>query len=455
MTFHCVPVSICDLTVSQCFQLSNLNLELNPQYQPLTLNMKVIQVENLSKTYDLGLVGTGTLSKDLNRTWAKLRGKPDPYATLAELNDRTQKSENGTVYALKDINFSVEQGEVLGIIGKNGAGKSTLLKILSQITSPSSGNIKIKGRVASLLEVGTVMHPEMTARQKIYVNGSIMGMRQDEITRKLDEIVDFAGIGKYIDTPIKRFSSGMQVRLGFAVAAFLEPEILIVDEVLAVGDAEFQKKAIGKMQDVSKGEGRTVLFVSHNMASVQNLCTRGMLLGKGGVHHLGDIASTINKYLTEGFEQGNFNVENRKGNGTAKIVDIKFYSENESRSPQTGQVLNIKFLLEKKENIIINNFRLDFRIDDNMGNRLFWLSTDLLQKKTAELKDTLQFTIPRLPLKEGQYLITTHLLINNEKADWIQNAAQFDVVAGDFYQTGKGVPENQGKMCVYFDYDVS
>ena len=268
--------------------------------------MKVIQVENLSKTYDLGLVGTGTLSKDLNRTWAKLRGKPDPYATLAELNDRTQKSESGTVYALKDINFSVEQGEVLGIIGKNGAGKSTLLKILSQITSPNSGDIKIKGRVASLLEVGTGMHPEMTARQNIYLNGSIMGMRRHEITRKLDEIVDFAGIGKYIDTPIKRFSSGMQVRLGFAVAAFLEPEILIVDEVLAVGDAEFQKKAVGKMKDVSKTEGRTVLFVSHNMAAVKSLCTSAMLIENGILKLAGNTEKVLSHYLIGDSEIQNF-----------------------------------------------------------------------------------------------------------------------------------------------------
>ena len=239
---------------------------------------KVIEINSLSKVYDLGLVGTGSLSKDLNRAWAKLLGKPDPYATIVELNDRTQKSSSNMVYALKDINFSVEQGEVLGIIGQNGAGKSTLLKILSQITSPSIGSIKMKGRVASLLEVGTGMHPEMTARQNIYLNGSLMGMRRHEITLKLDEIVDFAGIEKYIDTPIKRFSSGMTVRLGFAIAAFLEPEILIVDEVLAVGDAEFQKKAVGKMQDVSRGGGRTVLFVSHNMELVKQLCQKGILI---------------------------------------------------------------------------------------------------------------------------------------------------------------------------------
>lgn len=238
--------------------------------------MSVVKVENLSKIYDLGLVGTGTLSKDINRFWAKIRGKPDPYSEFVELNDRTQKSKSDLVYALKDISFNVERGEVLGIVGKNGAGKSTLLKVLSQVTNPTNGVIKIKGRVASLLEVGTGMHPEMTARQNIYLNGAIMGMMRQEISSKLDEIVDFAGIAKYVDTPIKRFSSGMKVRLGFAVAAFLEPEILIVDEVLAVGDAEFQKKAIGKMQDVSIDKGRTVLFVSHNMAAVKSLCNRGI-----------------------------------------------------------------------------------------------------------------------------------------------------------------------------------
>ena len=267
---------------------------------------KVIEINNLSKIYDLGLVGTGTLSKDLNRKWAKLRGKPDPYATLVELNDRTQKSSTNMIYALKDINFSVEQGEVLGIIGKNGAGKSTLLKILSQITSPSTGTIKMKGRVASLLEVGTGMHPEMTARQNIYLNGSLMGMRRHEITSKLDEIVDFAGIEKYIDTPTKRFSSGMTVRLGFAIAAFLDPEILIVDEVLAVGDAEFQKKAIGKMQDVSKGEGRTVLFVSHNMVSVKKLCSKAIILEHGTVTKSGDVEDMVSYYLKGGSAQSDF-----------------------------------------------------------------------------------------------------------------------------------------------------
>ena len=264
---------------------------------------KVIEIENLSKVYNLGLVGTGTLYKDLNRMWAKLRGKQDPYATLAELNDRTQKSESNMVYALKDINLSVKQGEVLGIIGKNGAGKSTLLKILSQITSPTTGSIKMKGRVASLLEVGTGMHPEMTARQNIYLNGSLLGMSRREISSKFDEIVEFSGIEKYIDTPTKRFSSGMSVRLGFSIAAFLEPEILIVDEVLAVGDAEFQKKAIGKMQDVSSGKGRTVLFVSHNMGSIESLCSRAIFLKNGGLHLDGKVDHIVREYLADNYEE--------------------------------------------------------------------------------------------------------------------------------------------------------
>ena len=229
-----------------------------------------IKIEDLSKQYRLGLVSTRTLSHDLNRWWQiNIRGKEDPYLKIGEVNDRATRGDGEYVWALRDINLEVEQGEVLGIIGKNGAGKSTLLKILSKVTAPTTGTIKTKGRIASLLEVGTGFHYEMTGRENIYMNGAIMGMSKVEINRKLDEIIDFAGVERYIDTPVKRYSSGMIVRLGFAVAAHLEPEILVIDEVLAVGDAEFQKKAIGKMQDISKGNGRTVLFVSHNMGALQ------------------------------------------------------------------------------------------------------------------------------------------------------------------------------------------
>lgn len=257
----------------------------------------VIEFNNVGKQYILGTIGTGTLSQDLNRWWANIRGKEDPFLKIGDTNDRTQKGDSRFVWALRDINFKVEQGDVVGIIGKNGAGKSTLLKILSRVTSPTTGDIKIKGRIASLLEVGTGFHPEMTGRENIFMNGSIMGMTKAEIKSKFDEIVDFAGVAKYVDTPVKRYSSGMMVRLGFAIAAHLEPEILVVDEVLAVGDAEFQKKAIGKMQDVSKGQGRTVLFVSHNMAAVRSLCTRGIMLKNGMIDFIGSIPNTLDHYL--------------------------------------------------------------------------------------------------------------------------------------------------------------
>ena len=267
-----------------------------------------IKIENVSKQYRLGVISTGTLSHDLNRWWTtKILRKEDPYLKIGSVNDRSQKADSEYVWALKDINMEIEQGDVVGIIGKNGAGKSTLLKLLSRVTKPTTGIIKYKGRIASLLEVGTGFHPEMTGRENIYMNGAIMGMTKQEITRKLDEIVDFSGCERYIDTPVKRYSSGMTVRLGFAIAAHLDPEILVVDEVLAVGDAEFQKKAIGKMQDVSKSGGRTVLFVSHNMAAVKTLCQKGVLLENGMVKETGDVGTIVGHYL-----KGDNEIDNHK-----------------------------------------------------------------------------------------------------------------------------------------------
>lgn len=260
----------------------------------------VIRVENLSKLYRLGEVGTGSLAHDVNRWWHRLRGKEDPYTQVGQTNDRTKKAENDWVYALKDVCFEVQQGEVLGIIGRNGAGKSTLLKILSRVTAPTSGNVKVRGRIASLLEVGTGFHPELTGRDNIYLNGAILGMRRIEIDRKLDEIVDFSGCAAYLDTPVKRYSSGMQVRLAFAVAAHLDPEILVVDEVLAVGDAEFQKKCIGKMQEASSAQGRTILFVSHNMVAVQSLCSRAISLEQGAIQATGLVREVVSGYLRQG-----------------------------------------------------------------------------------------------------------------------------------------------------------
>lgn len=282
------------------------------------MNDIAIKFENISKQYRLGTIGTGTISHDLNRWWnINIRGKEDPYLMVGQVNDREVKSTSDYVWALKDIDIEVKKGEVLGIIGKNGAGKSTLLKILSRVTTPTTGRILAHGRVASLLEVGTGFHPEMTGRENIYMNGSIMGMSKCEITHKFDEIVDFAGVEKYIDTPVKRYSSGMTVRLGFAIAAHLEPEILVVDEVLAVGDAEFQKKAIGKMQDVSHQGGRTVLFVSHNMAAVAKLCNKAIILSNGKIVKESSVNNAIESYISMSHQNDFYEV---KGNLPGRTV---------------------------------------------------------------------------------------------------------------------------------------
>ena len=292
-----------------------------------------IKVENLSKIYRLGEIGTGTISRDLERWYkTKLLGKEDPFLKIGESNDRSKKGASDIVYSLKDINFEIEQGDAVGIIGRNGAGKSTLLKILSRVTTPTTGKINIKGRVASLLEVGTGFHPELTGRENIYLNGAILGMRKKEIDRKLEEIIDFSGVERYIDTPVKRYSSGMYVRLAFAVAAHLESEILIVDEVLAVGDVEFQKKCLGKMGEVSKGEGRTVLFVSHNMAAVQSLCKKGILLENGLNKFNGNISQTIKIYNSEFSNKDSrvfWDSENGPGNDTAKVISIEIKTKDD------------------------------------------------------------------------------------------------------------------------------
>jgi lipopolysaccharide transport system ATP-binding protein len=284
-----------------------------------------IKAENISKAYQLGEIGTGTISRDIERWFARIRGKEDPFLMIGEANDRTVKSKTDIVWSLKDIDMEVEEGDAIGIIGRNGAGKSTLLKILSRVTSPTRGGIKVKGRIASLLEVGTGFHPELTGKENIFLNGAILGMRKKEIARKFDEIVDFAGVERYIDTPVKRYSSGMYVRLAFAVAAHLESEILIVDEVLAVGDVEFQKKCLGKMGDVSRGEGRTVLFVSHNMLAVQTLCTKGIVLKNGANYFSGNVQDAVIKYaqLQNSQSSGSLAERSRYGNGFIRFTGIE------------------------------------------------------------------------------------------------------------------------------------
>lgn len=302
----------------------------------------VLRVQNLSKTYRLGEIGTGTISHDLNRWWAKIRGKEDPYATVGTSNDRTQQATKGEyVKVLDDINFEVKKGEVLGIIGKNGAGKSTLLKVISQITSPTAGSIKAKGRIATLLEVGTGMHPEMTGKENVYLNGTILGMTKKEIDSKYDEIMEFAGCAKYANTPVKRYSSGMKVRLGFAVAAFLEPEILIVDEVLAVGDAEFQKKAIGKMKDISTGQGRTIIFVSHDLQAITSLTSKVLLLDKGTIKFIGDTIMGVREYISYVSSSEGVYLNNSKS--TPVISKVCIRSSDSGNVHVFGEPLTIDF----------------------------------------------------------------------------------------------------------------
>ncbi len=313
----------------------------------------ILKAENISKQYRLGQVGTGTLSHDLNRWWHQIRGKENPYLKVGETNDRSVKGESEYVWALHDINFEVERGEVLGIIGKNGAGKSTLLKILSKVTAPTTGIIKSKGRIASLLEVGTGFNSEMTGRENVYLNGAILGMTKKEITSKIDEIIAFSGCERYIDTPVKRYSSGMTVRLAFAVAAFLEPEILVIDEVLAVGDAEFQKKAIGKMQDISREGGRTVLFVSHNMAAVETLCTRVISMKNGSICGNGNPTRIISDYLqSSSFSERKISfdtIDEAKGNENIRILYAAI--ENASASDK-DEVIDVTSAIDFRMKIV-------------------------------------------------------------------------------------------------------
>ena len=308
----------------------------------------VISIENVSKLYRLGTVGTKSLQGDIKRWWARMQGKDDPFAMVGITNTLAEKSDSDVVWALKNINLTVKKGDVVGIIGKNGAGKSTLLKIMSRVTMPTTGQISIKGRVASLLEVGTGFHPELTGRQNIFLNGTILGMNKSEIRSKFDEIVEFSGVGKYIDTPVKRYSSGMYVRLAFAVAAHLEPEILIIDEVLAVGDAEFQKKALGKMQDVSTGQGRTVLFVSHNIDAVKQICKSGVLIQEGSIAMTGDSKAVAERYIS-GFSSPYANYyhelnEQEKGDSNVRLRDITIIddSHNEIRQVQIDNRFGVR-----------------------------------------------------------------------------------------------------------------
>ncbi len=406
--------------------------------------MTAIEFNNVSKQYRLGLVSTGTLAHDLNRFWqTRILGREDPYLKIGETNDRASKGGSEYVWALKDIDFKVEQGDVVGIIGRNGAGKSTLLKLLSRVTSPTTGSIRARGRIASLLEVGTGFHPEMTGRENIYMNGSIMGMRKYEIDRKLDEIVDFSGCERYLDTPVKRYSSGMTVRLGFAIAAHLEPDILVVDEVLAVGDAEFQKKAIGKMQDVSRGEGRTVLFVSHNMRSVRNLCTSSVVLENGQITFRGDVDSGISYYMQSStLPEGDSDIQklprSAKCTGKVRFTDIRFLNAaGEEEDPHCGKTMIARISYTASEDC--NHCTMSVGVSDLYGGRIFSIPTLVTMDKFSISKGSheVDLVLPKLALSPGTYLFGVHCVANGSLADWLEYAVKFNVIDDDFYGTGR------------------
>ncbi len=423
-----------------------------------------IEFKNVGKQYRLGRVGTGTLQQDINRWWqTTILRKDDPYLKVGDINDRSTKGNSEYVWALKDISFKVEQGDVVGIIGKNGAGKSTLLKLLSHITAPSTGDIFYKGRIASLLEVGTGFHPEMTGRENIYMNGSILGMTRQEIDKKLDEIIDFAGVERYIDTPVKRYSSGMTVRLGFAVAAFLEPEILVVDEVLTVGDAEFQKKALGKMDSVAKEGGRTVLFVSHNMAAVRNLCKSGIVIKNGMVDYAGSAHDAVDEYLkvyADDYENMSLAEIPRTSsvNGLVKIIGINFFNEqNDVISPRSGRFLRILLQLEVRPGA--DSCAISVTIRDNLGNPIMVFPTKMIMDdfKLSSGIHNASLEIPKLPLTAGQYRLglwceAKNSYLNNSRADFVEDVVKLKVEGDDFFPKGVRIGEHLIGKVVLCDY---
>lgn len=409
-----------------------------------------IRVENLSKAYQIGQIGTGTISRDIERWFVtKVLGREDPFLRLGQVNDRTTKGETDVVWSLKDVDLEIKQGESIGIIGRNGAGKSTLLKLLSRVTAPTTGKIKIKGRVASLLEVGTGFHPELTGRENIFLNGSILGMRKKEIDRKLDEIVDFSGVERYVDTPVKRYSSGMSVRLAFAVAAHLESEILIVDEVLAVGDAEFQKKCIGKMDEVSSKDGRTILFVSHNMGAVQEICRRGIHIDNGQIEFEGEIAECIGNYYQLG---SSITISNNIGHHPIALGPIEI---NGSRVPslRTDEpaVVSLDFVSHEAEDPMI--FLI---IENSLGQSMVHVSVNskTIGFDTLKGEYTLRVEMPPLWLSPGLYSVYSKFITRLPRRRILSERVTLKVT-GQYDKTGKtlltptvkwGIENADGKM---------
>lgn len=417
----------------------------------------VITIENLSKKYTINhqleqqpyyalrdMLTDGI--KNASRRLASIFSQPPV------LGPQSQTYEE--FWALKDVSFEVKQGERIGIIGRNGAGKSTLLKILSRITEPTSGSVRIKGRVASLLEVGTGFHPELTGRENIYLNGAILGMRRADISRRFDEIVEFSEVAKFLDTPVKHYSSGMYVRLAFAVAAHLEPEILIVDEVLAVGDVAFQKKCLGKMEEVG-GEGRTVLFVSHSMGAIQGLCTQGVLLDQGVILAKGKVNDIITTYLNNVSSSSQTAIADRTDRkGNQQLIFTSFELRNNFgkivNSVCVGETVDLVFMYQSNSAEELRNVNVAIGIHGKFDENLFLLSTGVLGADFLCLPQSGEIVcrIPQLPLQPGNYSFNLFSTVGGEIADWIQNAGTIQIEAGNFFGTGKLPPAEQGPFLV-------
>lgn len=389
------------------------------------MNNTVIKVDNLSKIYRLGEIGSGTLSKDLER-WFRMNvlNQEDPFLKIGQTNERSKKGDSNVVFSLRGLDFEIQSGDAVGIIGKNGAGKSTLLKILSRVTAPSTGSVKVKGRVASLLEVGTGFHPELTGKENIFLNGAILGMTKREISSKLDEIVDFSGVERYVDTPVKRYSSGMYVRLAFAVAAHLESEILIVDEVLAVGDAEFQRKCLGKMGEVSKNEGRTILFVSHNMNAVNNLCKKGIVLNNGMIAYQGSAESSVHHYLNTNQSSQAVELIHKEIKITSIALISRYGQVNTVEAYEKLQFI-IEFDIEKAE---MQDLYLGVFFKDAFGSRISSISNWLnSQDFKAMKKNRITIDLPHgVSFREGNYSIDLEFFVPNKV--YFENAISFEVI---------------------------
>lgn len=419
--------------------------------------MNVIEIENLWKEYRLGVIGHGTLAQDLQSWWARLRGKEDPNAKIASILSGQEKQVDGDhFWALRDLNLEVKQGEVLGIIGKNGAGKSTFLKVLSRVTAPTRGNIRVRGRIASLLEVGTGFHPELTGRQNVFMNGTILGMSRQEISNKFDEIVDFSGVETFIDTPVKRYSSGMYVRLAFAVAAHLEPEILIVDEVLAVGDTEFQKKCIGKMKEVS-GQGRTVLFVSHNLATIEKLCSKVTVLSDGKVWFSSEnIEEAITEYEKISVPSAGSTLAertDRTGEGRVRLVDFTVTGRDghSLERVRTGQAINFNFEYKVIDRSIeYKDAVFALSLYSRNGNALSMLGNHLSGQEIEICRESGVVTccIDKLPLTSGYYDINLIVRNNDIIEDYVLSAYKLDVAEGDYYNSGGSLKYSPGSVMI-------